>query len=55
MVIAVEMTGYSPVESSPIAVVRHAAKPGSTNPLKPTLTVLPFPSACMDPAGLSTS
>lgn len=51
IVIAVEMTGYSPVESSPIAVVRHPAKPGSTNPSKLTPTVR-YPSACMDPAGL---
>lgn len=31
MVIAIEMTDYSPVESSPITMVRHPANPGSMN------------------------
>lgn len=31
MVIAIEMTDYSPVESSSIAMVRHPANPGSMN------------------------
>lgn len=47
MIIAVEMTDYSPVESSPIAMVRHLANPGSMNSPNPpyALSVL-FPN-CM--------
>jgi len=43
IVIAVEMTDYSPVELSFVEVVRHPAKPGSMNPPNEPSAVVSLP------------